>query len=89
MRDCCSSKSPSGVWRKLVNALGWIVPGAVLALLPKCPMCLVGYAALLGLGLSATAATYVRDALLVSSVVALTSVVTWTIFRESRRREGK
>jgi hypothetical protein len=50
----------------------WVVPGAGLALLPKCPACLAGFvAAWTGFGLSFSAATHLRTFVLVLCAVTL------------------
>jgi hypothetical protein len=45
-------------YRRLLNFIEWIIPAAILALIPKCPVCLVGYAVIgtsVGFSLSALA----------------------------------
>lgn len=48
------------------RSLRWLVPSAVLALMPKCPLCVATYYTLLtGLGMSLAAAVVVRNLLIV------------------------
>src|SRR5437773_12558691 len=37
---CCEDSRPRTFARRRVEVFGWIIPGAILALLPKCPICL-------------------------------------------------
>ena len=54
----------------------WFFPGALLVLMPKCPMCLAGYVALCtGVGMSFPAAANLRIVLLSLSAAALAGLM--------------
>ncbi|MBC8105435.1 MAG: hypothetical protein H7Z14_02500 [Anaerolineae bacterium] len=57
--------------RRGAEVVGWLAPGAMLALIPKCPACVAAYLALLGVGISMSAAAHLRTALLSVCVSAL------------------
>jgi hypothetical protein len=68
MSACChaAGNRTTPTWVRRGRAiLGWILPSAVLVVVPKCPACLAAHVALwTGLGLSLSMATYLRWALL-------------------------
>ena len=83
-RPCCGRGA---------EVAGWVVPGAALALLPKCPACLAAYVAVAtGLGVSLPTAASIRTAVVIASVAVLTFVAARRVIRwtrgTARRRTG-
>lgn len=70
-----------------LRALGWLGPGALLILMPKCPACMAGYIAVLtGLGVSLSTAALVRFGLITLCVAALAILVIKRVRRPAHRR---
>ncbi len=71
-RDRENAPRPASRWRRVVELAGWIISGATLVLLPKCPVCVAMYVALItGVGLSLAGASVLRTSLLILCVAAL------------------
>lgn len=69
MRAARSGPRSRRRWFRLAE---WTLPTAVLVLLPKCPLCIVAYVAVVtGAGISAATATILKEALLIVCVSSL------------------
>jgi hypothetical protein len=81
--------------RRCHDIAGWMLPAGGLVLLPKCPACLAAYIAIVtGVGISVSAATYLRMLLL---TICIASIAYFAAIRgrrllvliSTKRRHGK
>ena len=87
--QCCTGEGPSRrLARRWARAAASMLPGAVLVLLPKCPLCLAAWlTAVAGVGVSAAAAAYVRELIVVfwvaAAVLAAARIIRRRVFGRS------
>jgi hypothetical protein len=62
--------------RRWFRSAEWAFPSAILLLLPKCPLCIVAYVAIVtGVGISATTAALLKEVLAIVCVTSLAYLV--------------
>jgi len=67
--QCCRGEPKSRLAPRFWEITGYVFPGIILAILPKCPLCLAAWiAAGTGIGLSAAAASHVRALAIILSL---------------------
>lgn len=83
------STGPLTFRQRFVKGVRWLIPGITLVLLPKCPVCLAAYVALgTGIGLSVTAATWLRSGLVVLCVGSLFYLAASRLIAYRKRRQS-
>jgi hypothetical protein len=66
---------------RAARSFSWLIPTAILALLPKCPLCIAAWMAVAGLSLSLSTLTNLRTALIILCVISLIAFAAATLRR--------
>lgn len=95
MSTCCADANnrKTATWmRSIRETFAWLVPSAILVLLPKCPVCLAAYVALgTGISLSLPIAAALRWAMFLLCIASLLFLIlnrfnrVTAIFNHSRK----
>jgi hypothetical protein len=93
---CCRTASAPGQQQheraphpmpRRVNLTGWLLPSALLVLMPKCPACMAAYIAMAtGLGISMPTAANVRLMLITLCITSLSWLTIRTLHRLHQSR---
>lgn len=89
--QCCAGEDRShGLTRRLPGTAASILPGVLLVLLPKCPLCLAAWLSLAagGIAISATSAEQIRWAIAVLWVATIALAGVQIIRRRAFQRRG-
>lgn len=87
------ARQPTGFLRRRWRSTQWLFPAALLALIPKCPLCIAAYFALFtGIGISVSTARWIQILMLALCLASLGyfAVRYWRVWRpRSRAHPGK
>jgi hypothetical protein len=83
---CCVPGRPSNLpARRSSRIISTILPAALFAVLPKCPLCLAAWLTLAtGVGFSAAAAVWLRTGVVLLSLTAFALMLGFHIIRRAR-----
>lgn len=84
-----SARCQTALRWQAISLAGWILPTMALALMPKCPVCVAAYAAAFaGIGMSLTAASYLRTGLITIAVAGLMTMAAARLILICRSRRS-
>lgn len=87
--QCRGSQVPRFRFWQWVGWVQCVIPGFLLVFVPKCPMCIMVYAAMFtGLGMSFATASYVRVGMIVVCTASILYLV-WRQYRKLHRSNSK